>query len=174
MIIMDIIIICVIVLFAILGFKDGFLRKLFGLIGLLVGFILATKFMGVLGKLIIEWFEFAPYFSYPLAFFSIFLAVILVFILLSKWLGSRGTIVKTLNRVAGGILGAAQGVLIASIVLIALKFADIPSEETKSKSILYPQIINIAPKVFDFALTVYPESKSFFEEIEKNLKKYTD
>lgn len=170
----DITIFIVVVLFVLLGYKDGFFRKIFSILSLFIGFIIATKLMGPFGELIMEWFDFPPFFSYPFAFFAILIAVMLIVMLLYKWLGSKGTVLKLINRFGGAFLGAAQGLLLMSLVLIVLKFADIPSEETKRDSFMYQHIINVAPKVFDFALTVVPESKTFFEEIEKNLEKYKD
>jgi membrane protein required for colicin V production len=170
----DILVTVSVILFTLLGFKDGFFRKLIGIISFFVGFILATKFMGEVGRLIIGWFDFSHFFCYSLAFFLILAITVLIFGLLYKWLGTKATVLKMLNRFGGAILGAAQGLLISSLVLLVLKFADMPSEETKRESVFYPEIINIAPKVFDYALAVVPDSKSFFEEIEKNLKKYQE
>jgi membrane protein required for colicin V production len=170
----DILVAVSVLVFLLLGFKDGFVRKLFGILALFVGFILATELMGTVGKLIIDWFEFSPIFSYCFGFFVVLFLVIIIFSLLYKWLGSKGTVLKTINRFFGAILGAAQGLLMASLVLLVLKFANLPSEETKRESLFYTDILNVAPKVFDYALSVVPDSKSFFEEIEKNLKKYHD
>lgn len=170
----DILVAVSVVLFAGLGFKDGFIRKLFGILSFFIGFVLATTLMGTVGKLIISWFEFTAIFSYTVAFFLILLAVILIFSLMYKWLGTKSNVLKMFNRFAGALLGAAQGLLGASLVLILLKFAEMPSEETKRESLFYTEIINIGPKVFDYALSVVPDSKSFFEEIEKNLEKYQD
>ncbi|MDI6804545.1 MAG: CvpA family protein [Bacteroidota bacterium] len=170
----DIIVFITVLLFILLGYKDGFFRKVFSILSLFIGFIIATKLMGPFGKLIIEWFEFAPYFSYPFAFFAILITVMLIVMLIYRWLGSKGTVLKLINRFGGALLGAAQGLLLMSLALLVLKFVDVPSEETKRDSFMYIHIINVAPKVFDFALTAVPESKTFFEEIEKNLEKYKD
>jgi membrane protein required for colicin V production len=170
----DILVAVSVVLFTLLGFKDGFFRKLFGILSFFVGFIVATKLMGPFGKLIMGWFEFAPIFSYSFAFFAILMVVVLIFSLIYKWLGTKATVLKTINRIAGAFIGAGQGLLVASLFLILIKFADMPSEETKRESLFYPTIISLGPKVFDYALSVVPDSKSFFEEIEKNLEKYQE
>ncbi len=170
----DILILLTVVIFTLFGFKDGFFRKVFSILSFIIGFIAATKFMGKVGKLIMDWFEFSPLFSYLAAFFLILLSVIILFTLIYKWLSTKSTVLKLINRFAGAILGAIQGILIASLVLLVLKFGDIPSEETRNDSLLYKDIINVTPKVFDFFLSAVPESKSFFEEIQKQLEKYKD
>lgn len=170
----DILILLTVLIFTFFGFKDGFFRKVFSILSLILGFILATKFMGVLGKLIIEWFDFSVLFSYLFAFFAIFFFVILLFTLIYKWLSTKSNVLKFVNRFAGAILGAIQGILMASLVLLVLKFADIPSEETKSDSLLYKDIVNVTPKVFDFFLKTIPESKSFFEEVQTHIEKYKE
>ena len=170
----DILVVVSVVLFTLLGFKDGFFRKLYGILSFFVGFIVATKLMGPFGKLILGWFEFSPIFSYSVAFLTVLLVVALISSLIYKWLGTKATVLKTINRIAGALIGAGQGLLVASLILILIKFADMPSEETKRESIFYPTIINLGPKIFDYALSVVPDSESFFKEIEKNLEKYQE
>lgn len=170
----DILILATISLFTILGFKDGFFRKVFSILSFIIGFILATKFMGVLGKLIVEWFEFSPLFSYLFAFLFILFFVILIFALVYKWLSTKSTVLKLVNRFGGAILGAVQGILIASIVLLVLKIANIPSKETQEDSLLYKDLVNVTPRIFDFFLTTIPESKTFFEEVQSHLEKYKE
>lgn len=170
----DVLILLTVLIFTFFGFKDGFFRKVFSILSLIIGFIIATKFMGVLGKLIIEWFDFSPLFSYLSAFFAILFFVILLFTLIYKWLSTKSTVLKLINRLSGAVLGAVQGILIASLVLLVLKFADIPSEETKNDSLLYKDIVNVTPRIFDFFLRTIPESKSFFEEVQSHLEKYKD
>jgi membrane protein required for colicin V production len=160
------------ILFALLGFKDGFMRKLFGILTFFIAFIAATKLMNPVGDWIIDWFEFAPFFSYLFGFFISFLIVIFLINMLFRLLGPKATVLSIFNRMSGALLGAAQGLLIASLILIILKFADIPSEQSKRESVFYHDIIEIAPKVFDSVLTVVPDSKTLFEEIEKNLDRY--
>lgn len=168
----DILTAIALILFALLGFKDGFFRKLFGILTFFIAFIAATKLMDPVGDWIVDWFEFAPFFSYPFGFFISFLIVIFIINMLFRLLGPKATVLSILNRMFGALLGAAQGLLIASLILIILKFADIPSEQSKRESVFYHDIIEIAPKVFDSVLAVVPESKTFFEEIEKNLDRY--
>lgn len=170
----DIIILITVILFIVLGFRDGFFRKVFSLISLIVGFLLATKLMTLVGKLIIDWFDFSPLYSYLFAFFGIFFAVTIILALLYRWLGTKSSVLKLINRFTGALLGGLQGILIASLVLLVLKFADVPSEEIRNDSLLYEDIVNVAPKVFDFILSSIPESKSFFEEVGKHIEKYKE
>ncbi len=168
----DILTILTLILFALLGFKDGFFRKIIGIFTFFIAFIAATKLMDPVGDWIVDWFEFAPFFSYPLGFFLSFLIVIFVINILFRLLGPKATVLSILNRIFGALLGAAQGLLIASLFLIVLKFANLPSEQSKRESVFYNNIIELAPKVFDTVLAIVPDSKTFFDEIEKNLDRY--
>lgn len=168
----DILITILVILFALLGFKDGFSRKLFGILTFFIAFIFSTLLMNPVGDVIVDWFEFTPHFSYPFAFFISIICVIFIINITFRFLGPKATVLSTTNRLLGALTGCAQGLLVTSLILIVLKFVSLPSNYSKKESIFYDKIINIAPKVFDSLLSIVPNSKTFFEEIENSLNRY--
>jgi len=168
----DILIIVGILAFIILGVRDGFLKKTFGILGFVIGLICATRFMTPCSDLITEWVGLSGETALVLAFFIIFLAIIIAVNLFYRWFGkSKSEAIKVVSRISGGILGAIQGVVAVSIVLVMFNIFDFPSEEEKQGSILYDDIVVVAPKVFDMTTQLFPDSKRFFDVIKEKLGK---
>ena len=168
----DILILVGLSLFVILGFKDGFFKKILGILGFLAGLICATKFMNPVGEKIMRWLDFSKDISHVLAFSAIFLAVVLLQILFYRWFGSSGTgTLKIWSRFAGAIVGIGQGALAISLILIMFNIFEMPSEEGKKESVLYHPILNTVPIVFDYTTTWIPESKAFIDELKEHFEK---
>ncbi|MBI4810748.1 MAG: CvpA family protein [Ignavibacteriales bacterium] len=162
----DILIFIGILLFVALGIKDGFFKKLYGIIGFLGGLIAATKLMSPLADILIDWFDFTRETSMILGFAIVFLFSIVVVNLLYRWFGHSGSeSIKFWSRITGGIIGAFQGMVAVSLILVMLDLFQIPGEETKNDSVLYEDTYQLAPTIFDYSTRWMPDSKMFFEEI---------
>ncbi len=162
----DILIVLGIVLFVILGFRDGLFKKIFSILGFLGGLVCATKFMGPLASYIEGWLNFSEESSLILAFFLIFMFFVVAVNLFYRWFGATGgETLKVWSRLAGGILGAAQGAVAVSLVLLMFSIFEVPDEESRKDSALYQDTVQIAPRVFDYTTKWMPTSKKFFEEL---------
>ena len=171
--IVDVFILIGIMIFILLGFRDGLLRKVFGILAVLGGIISATKFMSPTADFISQWINFGEETLVIISFFFIFILVIVFVNLFYRWFGESGSdTLKVWSRLAGGFLGAAQGALAVSLVLLMFNLFDIPSEETKKGSTLYQPIFQLAPGIFDYSLRWIPSSKKFFDELKTDLEKY--
>lgn len=172
MTIIDILILVGLVLATVLGYRDGLFRKILGIASFFIGLIAATKFMGPLGRVFAHTFNFSIEISYVLAFFMVFMAVIVLQKIIYRIVGEMSGGLKVINRLGGAILGIFQGSLSISLLLLMLSIFEIPSESTRNKSSLYKPFLNIAPRVFDLTSTFLPESKTFYDELKKDLEKY--
>jgi len=162
----DILIVLGIIVFIILGVRDGLMKKIFGIFGFLGGLICATKFVTPFSEVLIEWLSFSKEAAIILAFFTIFILIVILVNLLYRWFGqSSGDAIKAWSRIAGGLLGAVQGAIAVSLILVMFNLFDLPTEETKIESLLYDEVFPIAPKVFDYTTKWMPDSKMFFDEI---------
>ena len=170
----DILIFIGLLLYVLLGFRDGFFKKLFAILGFWGGLVIATKLMTPFADRLIEWFDFTPEFSLVLAFLFTFLFISIGVNLFYRWFGKTGSdTLKIWSRLAGSTLGAVQGLVAISLFLIMLNIYDIPAEETQEESSLYKPTIQFAPMVFDFSMQWIPASKAFFEEVRGTLEKFT-
>ena len=168
----DVVILLCIVFYVVLGFRDGFLRKLFGILGFLGGLILATKFMAPLSDYVKSWLDFSDEASLIIAFFCIFMCTIIIINLFYKWFGQSGSeSLKIWSRIAGALLGAAQGIVMASLVLVMVRMVGLPSADDKEESMFYADTYPVAPHIFDYSTRWMPDSKKFFEEVKTKIAK---
>ena len=167
----DICILVGIALFGLLGFRDGFFRKLFGILGLIIGLIIATKFMGGLGEDIVSWLDFPADVSHVLAFSFLFMIAMVAVNFLYRWFGrsSRETL-SIRSRLVGAILGLAQGAVSVSLLLFMFNIFDIPSPEEREEAVFYEPVRDLAPAVFDYTTSWMPASKDFLEEVKSQFE----
>lgn len=164
----DILILIGILLYTALGVHDGFFRKLYGIIVFLFALIAATKLMAPFSEILIESMGFSEATSVILAFFSVFIGVIIIASLLYKWFGkSASDTVNLWSRVFGGILGFAQGIVAVSLILVMLGIFDIPGEEEKDEAALYEDVYQVTPSILDYTTRWVPSSKRFLDEIKE-------
>jgi uncharacterized membrane protein required for colicin V production len=168
----DILILVGLLAFVILGIRDGFLRKTFGIMGFIIGLICATRFMTPVSDLLAEWLGFSAETALVFAFFAIFVAIVVAVNLFYRWFGqSKSDTIKIVSRISGGILGGIQGVVAVSIILVMFSFIDMPSEEEKQESVFYEDIVYVAPRIFDMTTNLFPDSKHFFDLVKDKLGK---
>jgi uncharacterized membrane protein required for colicin V production len=167
----DILIIVGILFFVALGVRDGFFKKLYGIIGFIGGLVAATKFMTPLADIFVESLGISLEGALIFAFFIIFAGTIVITNLLYRWFGkSSGETIHLWSRLAGGIVGGAQGLLAVSLVLVMLDFFQIPEAETKNESLFYEDVYPLAPTIFDATTRWMPDSKRFFEEVKGKIE----
>ena len=134
----DILIIVTVGLFMALGFRDGLLKKIFAIMGFFTGLICATKFMIPAGEFLARWASLSKENSNVFAFFLIFVLIIIIENLFYHWFGTSGSENLSIrSRLAGTFVGAAQGTVVVSLILLMFSVFEIPSEESRSASNLY-------------------------------------
>lgn len=169
---LDYVVLAVLAISGFLGFRAGLFKKILGLVSFVVGLIFATKLMSPMGRVFHQSFGLPLEGSYVLAFLLILVGIVVVQGILAKRIGelSAGTVI--LNRAGGTVLGLFQGILIASVILVTLSIFDLPSDATRRNSLLYKSTLNVGPRLFDLCTGALPESKSFYEELKRDLIKY--
>lgn len=164
---LDILIILFLFLLSLLGFINGFLRKIFSLIGLIVGFILALKLAKPLSGFLISTFNFPQVVGYIVSFLLVVIIIYILSIYLAKFFANLNPATKIINKILGLLLGFFQGLILISIILYNLNFAGLPEETVKSQSLLYSKIIKIAPLVFDKIVSGLTNSSSLNDYYKK-------
>jgi membrane protein required for colicin V production len=162
---LDIIIVIIFLIGFILGFKDGLVRKIIGLVGLVVGAFLAFNFASDVGKMIEGFFSIEFYLSELIAAVIIFLVIILIFSFIKRVVHPYDKVNNLINQILGGIIGAAQILFFLSAVFFLLEIFDVPDKNTSRSSLLYKPVYSIIPVSIDYLNNFAPDSK-------KILKKY--
>lgn len=134
------------------GFRDGVIVQLGGIVAILIGVFLAFKF----STMVAGWFDLNEVIGKPLAFLIILIvAIILIGFggkLLGKLIDNVG--LSMFNKVAGVMFSLLKMSLILSVILLAFSAVN---DETKwveqttlSKSYLYKPIHGMAEYVFPY------------------------
>lgn len=150
----------------ILGFKDGFIRKLIGLAGIIVGIILAVKFSSWLGSIIAPVFDNEIYFARIAAGFIIFIAVIILAAVVKRIVHPHDKVNKMVNQVLGGVTGILQVLFILSGALFLLAILNVPNKTDCKKSLLYGSVYSVVPKSIDFIIGKKGYVKTYMDKKE--------
>jgi membrane protein required for colicin V production len=115
----DIIVLAVIGILTVVGLFNGIVKQLFGLGGIVAGYILAMKYYELCSKYLTS---LHPGTAKALSFITIFLACVIIAHIIGWVVGKFITIsgLGFLNRIGGGLLGFLKGYLIVAVMVMVL------------------------------------------------------
>jgi uncharacterized membrane protein required for colicin V production len=171
---LDIVIVLLVTLPTFFGFRKGFLRKLLGIAGIILGFILAVKFYDTLTPLLAKVIKENPVFVNVLSFLIIIGIVYGASIWLARFIANMNSGTSIVDKILGTVVGFLQGLLVASVLLYNLSFANLPSAETRNNSLLYGTVTKIAPAMFDKILEYFPGLQDLYREYKTPVFKPTE
>jgi membrane protein required for colicin V production len=157
----------------ILGFKDGLIRKLIGLAGILIGIFLAVKFSDSFGKLITPFFNDEQYLSSIIGGFLIFIITIIIASIIKRLVHPHDKVNKLVNQISGGIIGCIQIVFFLSVLFLLLGVFNFPNEKSASKSWLYKPVYGVVPGTIGFLIGGKDFIKDFIESKDADVKTKT-
>ena len=154
----------------ILGFKDGLIRKLIGLAGILIGIFLAVKFSDSFGKIITPFFNNEGYLAGIIGGFIIFIATIIIASIIKRLVHPHDKVNKLVNQISGGIIGSIQILFFLSVIFLLLGVFNFPNEKTASKSWFYKPVYSIVPGTIGFLIGGKDFIKDFIESRDIDMK----
>jgi membrane protein required for colicin V production len=160
----DLIIIITVSVGFILGFKDGFVRKLIGLIGFGLAIVLAILLKDDLGEMVEYAFDIEIYLAEIIAGITIFFGVILVFALLKRVIHPFDKVNNLINQIVGGVVGILQLLYFLSAVFLLLNIFDIPGKSVKESSAFYNITYKVIPVTIDFLTNYTTEPKKIIND----------
>lgn len=158
----DFILIIFVALGFLLGFKDGLVRKLIGLVGFIIAIAAAFQYSSVLGKLITPLINNEYYLAELIAGMLIFLIGILITSIIKRIIHPVDKVNKFLNQMLGGLAGGIQMCFFISIALLLLNIFNIPKNESKESSFFYNKAYNLVPATVKLFLGDQAKVKNFF------------
>ena len=158
------------------GFQGGFIKEVAQIFGLLVAFMMGLQLMHVVGDIVAGILGVDGALAPAVGFVAVFLVLLLVVQLLTKFLMYLLSSLKlgVLDKLGGGVLGALKSALVLSILLIPLSEINIPSEEARQQSSLYPAVEAVAPITWGVAKKFWPSAQNISDKIGGRLKKQID
>jgi len=160
----DYILLGIILIGFILGYKDGLVRKIIGLVGLIAAIILAVNFAGTLGEYLSPMFNDENYLAKIVSGIVIFFVTVLAFAVLKRLIHPSDKVNKFLNQLLGGIAGTIQIIFFASVFLLLLNVISIPLQEDIDESILYSTIYGIIPSTIDLVVGSDFKTEGFLKD----------
>jgi membrane protein required for colicin V production len=159
----DIIILVVFLLGFILGYKDGFVRKLIGLAGLIIAIYFSILLAKGLGRTIESILDIEYYLAEMLAGILIFLLIILLFSILKRVVHPHDKVNSLINQILGGVVGSLQMLFFISAVLYLLGVFGVPEKKTVRSSLLYSEVYKLIPATVDL-VGGYAEPRKIIKE----------
>lgn len=149
---LDIIILIILLIGFALGFRDGLIRKVIGLLGLVLGFVFALQFYRPFGKFISPLVNDEFYLAEIVAGFLLFIGTIFLASLLKRIIHPLDKVNRFTNQLLGAISGTLQILFFISGFLLFLNIFNFPSKEDRSNSFLYAKVYSIIPVTIDLII----------------------
>jgi membrane protein required for colicin V production len=154
-----------------LGYRGGLTKKLLNILALIGSIVLATKLLPGLGSFITDTLFVPDPYGNILGFASVIIVIMTATILVYRRLASYRTSTMV-SQISGALLGAFEGAVLISLVLLMLKLFEIPDQSTRTESLLYKPLVNLTPTMFDRLHAYLPEASDFKAVISKQFEKY--
>lgn len=149
----------------ILGFKDGFVRKLIGSLGFFLAIFLGIFLSEPFGIILNKVMGTEKYLAEIMGGFLVFLAVILITSFLKRVIHPFDKVNNLMNRITGGVVGVIQIVYFISAALYLLHIFKVPSEKDQKKSFSYSTLYKLLPKTIDYIGEYTPNPKKSIKEL---------
>lgn len=154
----DIIIVCVLMVFGYGGWKRGIITAMTTLVGLGLGLYAAFHFSASTSEWLVKWIEINPDYLNIVSFIVTFMVVAILVNILGRIVSKmvKDLDLGFIDKIGGFLFGLAKGVLLCSLLFLLLNYGHIKglvSEKDKSRSKLYPWVEMTVPYIyqgFDF------------------------
>lgn len=161
----DYTIIAFIVIGFLLGYKDGLVRKVIGVLGLLIGVVLAFEFSSSVSKILLPIFDYEVYLAEIVAGILIFLVVILIASIIKRIVHPVDKVNRFLNQLLGGFSGTLQMIFFISGFLLFLNIFKYPNDTVRDKSMLYHKVYSVIPTTIDLIIGDSSKAGDFIKDI---------
>ncbi|MCX7834244.1 MAG: CvpA family protein [Ignavibacteria bacterium] len=160
---LDVIILILILIPALLNMRRGLLKSIFSLAAIILGLYIATRFHQGIVFALKKFYNDERVLSI-ISFCAIIIIIYLIALYFASKISNLNFLTKFIDKIGGFAFGLLKGLLIASILLLIANSAKIFTQYDKDKSVLYPYVINVAPKVYE-TIRVYitGSEKSFMD-----------
>ena len=151
--VIDYVILAILVLFIIQGYRKGIIIGLASIAALILGIYAAVHFSNYLDTTLMEHFhpsgKWLPILSFSLTFILVVIAVMIVAKLVEKLVDVVG--MGFFNHLGGALLGVVKGVILVSVLLFLLQNIDSGNrwvgEKYKKESFFYSYVSGVFPKL---------------------------
>jgi len=174
MLTLDLIIAIPILYFAYKGAVNGLVKEVLNIVGIILAIFLTFNYLDVFTGMIAPIFEegasYVPFVSGVILFVGTLAVVALIAYATKEFL--KAVKLSLVNRILGATFGALKSGLIVSAILLLLAGFNIPGDEARKESYLYPYVIYLAPFAYNGVAFVYPGAENYTETLKQNIGEY--
>lgn len=160
----DIIIVAAIVVGFILGFKEGFIRKLIGISGFILAVLAAVLLSASFGRFIEAAFSIEFYLAEILGGVLIFAAIMVVFAILKRVIHPFDKVNNLINQLVGGFVGILQLLILLSALFLLFNIFNFPDKAAQKSSMLYQTTYDIIPAAMGFLKNYTPSTEEIIKD----------
>jgi len=164
LILLDALILACIIIGFILGFKDGFIRKLIGIVGFILAIVAAVFLAGKLGFVIESLFRIEYYLAEIIGGLIIFFSIITIFVFLKRVIHPFDKVNNLINQIAGGVVGSVQILYFLSAIFIIVNIFDLPDNDTRQQSLFYEPTHTVIPLTIQYLSYYTPQPRKLIED----------
>lgn len=132
-----------------LGYKEGFIKKVFDIVGFFLGIFLAIKFAGAVGGVYKSLLGVADGSAGIIGGVTIFIFFQILTAIIVKATKIHDKVDHLLNKLVGGLIGATQVVIFLSAIFFFASKLSFPSETTTKSSLLYKTVTGVLPGIIE-------------------------
>lgn len=161
----DVVILIILVVGAISGYKKGFLSELFTLLGIILGVLAGFKLMGAAMLMLDEHYEINDRILPYVAFAVVFLIVVICVTLLGKAFKTslEKTVLGSADKLFGGALGILKTAFMLSVLLWLFSAMNVqPIQASIEESWLSTTVARFAPTVTSWIGEIFPVFSDLF------------
>lgn len=174
MLILDLIIATPLLYFGYKGAVNGLVKEVLNIVGIILAIFLTFNYLDAFTGLIAPMFEegasYVPFISGVILFIGTLGAVAIVAYATKELL--KAVKLSIVNRILGGAFGALKSGLVVSAVLLLLAGFNVPSDDAREQSYLYPAVIYLAPLTYNAVALVYPGAENYSQTLKENIGEY--
>lgn len=135
-----------------LGYKEGFIKKVFDVIGFFLGIFLAIKFAAEMGSVYKSLLGVADGSAGIIGGVTIFIFFQVLTTVIVKATKIHDKVNHLINNLVGGVAGAIQIIIFLSAIFFAASKLSFPAEETIKGSYFYSSVKSLLPFIIDAIL----------------------
>lgn len=135
-----------------LGYKEGFIKKVFDVIGFFLGIFLAIKFAAEMGSVYKSLLGVADGSAGIIGGVTIFIFFQVLTTVIVKATKIHDKVNHLINKLVGGVAGAIQIIIFLSAIFFAASKLSFPAEETTKGSYFYSSVKSLLPFIIDAIL----------------------
>lgn len=174
--ILDVAVALVAILAFVRGARTGLVHSVLSVVAVVLGILVAMQLSVVVGTWLDSQLDLPPNILPILAFVLVVVAVVLAVRAVAALTRSilRAVLLGWIDRLAGGVLWAALGLLVLSAGIWLADRGGLLTDAVRTSSVTYPHIVALAPMIFDGIASVLPLAREAFDELRQLIEGATE